>query len=265
MKDIKEYVKYRKNNLKDIVEDKCFMPLQPALVILQVGNNEASNRYVRNKIKDCEEVGIKPILHKFDETCTEKDIIKMIKYNISINYLNNCELKGIMLQLPIPKHLNLDKIINEIPPEFDVDGFRKDSLYIPCTPKGIIDYLDYDGFNFDGADAVIIGRSNIVGKPLAKLLLDRNCTVTVCHSKTKDIKKFLKNADLVVVAAGHRGIINSQDALSAKIIDVGINFDKNGKLCGDVIVNPIDKDRVTPVPGGVGLLTRLALLENILN
>lgn len=260
MKNIKEYVNYQKEAICELLIKYEEIP---SFLILQVGDVEASNRYVRNKMKDCEEVGIHPILEKFNEDCSEEDIINKIVY-YNTNPIKGYKLSGIMLQLPIPEHLNLDKIIDVIPSELDVDGFKKDSICNPCTPKGIIDYLDYCNFDFEGKNAVVIGRSNIVGKPIAKMLLDRNCTVTICHSKTKDLQKYLSYADLVIVAAGKRGVMNSQEALLAKIVDVGINFE-NGKLYGDVIVDPIDKDRVTPVPGGVGLLTRLALLENIVS
>ena len=256
MKDIKEYVAEQKNIIKSE------MQVAPTFCIFQVGNNEASNRYVRNKIKDCESVGIKATLNKVDEGIDFNSLAEMIKQA-------NNEFDAIMLQLPLPDHLkscesDLTELIN---PEKDVDGLTTNSKFKPCTPKGIMDYLDANNYDFDGKNAVVIGRSNIVGKPIARMLLDRNCSVTVIHSKTKPAFKrsVLNEADLVICAAGKHGVIHPAMAPHAFIVDVGINFNEEGKLVGDVeIVQDKERARVTPVPGGVGLLTRLALLKNII-
>lgn len=229
------------------------------MFIIQVGNNEASTRYVRNKIKDCEEVGIEAVLVDSSEATITNIICNYIDAAVDANF------DGIIVQLPLPAHIDKDKIIQHIPKEKDVDGFRDDSLFTPCTPLGIVNYLEHIGFDFVGKHAVVLGRSDIVGKPIAKLLQDYNCTTTLCNSKTpKELRdKLLLYADLVVCAVGKRNFISSQDALKSFIVDVGINFDDEGKMCGDVNVNIVDKDRVTPVPGGVGLLTRTALLYNV--
>lgn len=250
--NIKEYTQNKKENLKKIITDT---KAHPSLAIIQVGNVEASNRYIKNKIKDCEEVGIKATLYKFEEATTTEQLCEFIP---------TLHEHGIIVQLPLPKHINNKRIINVIPLDKDVDGFKYNSGYYPCTPKGIIDYLTACNFEFESKHAVVLGRSAIVGKPIRDMLLDKNCTVSVCHSKTNTRTRsyLLQNADLVISAVGQRGIIKSIDAPNAIIIDVGINFNNDGKLCGDVIIEAGDENRVTPVPGGVGLLTRLALLTN---
>ena len=231
------------------------MDKKPALSIYQVGDNEASNRYVRNKLKDCAEVGIEAELKKFPEDATTKELLKAIV---------NDAADGIIVQLPLPKQIDVAMLTAVLPVEKDVDGFKNGSLFMCCTPGGIIKYLEDCGFCFEGSNAVIVGRSSIVGKPMARYLLDRNCTVTICHSLTKKSYLFdlLNWADLVVCAVGKNGIIRTSQAdPRTVIIDVGINFDENGKLVGDVI-NDTNSERVTPVPGGVGLLTRCQLLAN---
>lgn len=254
---IKEYVVNWKTQLKQTIE---IYGKTPSLFIIQVGNNEASNRYIRNKIKDCEEVGIKAELVSVPESTTTETICNYIDKAVEEDY------SGIMVQLPIPATIDLDKIKEHIPVSKDVDGFRKDSLFMPCTPLGIFNYLDAAGFEFSGKHAVILGRSDIVGKPIAELLQDFNCTTTLCNSRTPiELRKsLLLRCDLVICAVGKRNFISSQDALNAFIVDVGINFDEDGKMCGDVNVNVVDKNRVTPVPGGVGLLTRCGLLQNVI-
>ena len=231
----------------------------PSLFIIQVGSNEASTRYVRNKIKDCESIGIEAELLNLPESITTESICNYIDAAVDADF------DGIIVQLPLPEHIDKDQIIRHIPKDRDVDGFRNDSVFTPCTPLGIINYLDYIGFQFAGKHAVILGRSDIVGKPMAKLLQTYNCTTSLCNSKTpKELRdKLLSMSDLVICAVGQRNFISSQDALNAFIVDVGINFDDNGKLCGDVDVSVVDKDRVTPVPGGVGRLTRMALVHNV--
>ena len=161
----------------------------------------------------------------------------------------------------MPKHISQEKVTAIIDPRKDVDGFRKDSLCVPCTPGGIIKYLEYCDFKFMGSHCVVIGRSEIVGKPMAQLLLDKNATVTICHSKTRNIDLWTRNADLIVCAVGKPRFLNCY-SLHMPIIDVGINFDENGRMVGDCF-NTANRD-VSPVPGGVGLLTRCQLLENVL-
>lgn len=250
LKDIKQFVAEWKASLRDRLNGKA-----ATIYIIQVGDNEASNRYVRNKIKDCEEIGIEAYNIKFPETATTDEISKtMVK-----TYMNDPEA-AMMVQLPLPKHIDVNHIIAAIPRTGDVDGLKPLTTFTPCTPLGIMKYLEYCDYDLEGKNVTIIGRSDIVGKPLAKLMTDANATVTLCHSKTKSLWTFVETADLIVSAVGKRGILNCY-AIHKPVIDVGINFDENGKLCGDCI-NTENRD-VTPVPGGVGLLTRCALLENI--
>lgn len=249
--DIKEFVEKWKKGIRSIIKS---LGLNPTFGIIQVGNNEASNRYVKNKIKDCQEIGILPILHKYDEDITEEELIEKIKANAEM-------VDAIMVQLPLPPQINFDNIKSAIPREKDVDGFVDNSLFESCTPKGIIVYLIECCFLFSGKNITVIGRSDIVGKPLAKMLTDLDATVTLCHSKTKDIYKHCENADLVICAVGKANFLDCS-RIDCPVVDVGINFNEEGKMCGDCY-NTEGKE-VTPVPGGVGLLTRAALLNNIL-
>lgn len=259
---IKEYVEQRKEEIKQEVSK---LIIKPKLVIVQVGNVEASNRYVKNKIKDSTEVGIPYDLIHVDETITEADLLSVI---IKLN--EDPTVTGFIVQLPLPKHIREQLVIEAIDPKKDVDGFSKLALVNPGTPQGIIDFLDSNNFEYTNKNAVVIGRSNIVGKPMAKLLLEKNCNVTTLHSKTSDENKrlFLKNADLIVTATGKRGLIDETYELksTAWIIDVGMNLDENGKLIGDCERNlsfyPVAFQ--SPVPGGVGLTTRLALITNLI-
>ena len=250
--NIKEYTKYWKAEMAYEISQ---MAQAPTLSIYQVGDNEASNRYVRNKLKDCAEVGIKAELKKFPEEVTTKELLRAIV---------NDAADGIIVQLPLPTHIDTAMLTAVLPVEKDVDGFKKESKFKCCTPGGILKYLEDCGFHFEGSNAVVIGRSEIVGKPMARYLLDKNCTVTICHSKTNRnyLYTLLNWADLIVCAVGKRGVFRSSEAdPKTVIVDVGINFDENGKICGDVI-NDEGSPKVTPVPGGVGLLTRCQLLAN---
>lgn len=250
LKDIKEFTAQWKACMKDYIER---MEKKPGLAIIQVGDVEASNRYVRNKIKDCEEVGIKTQLFKFPEDISDVALISQLNM-----IEENDDFTGVFIQLPLPQHLQgIEKLID---PAKDVDGFTPDSGYTPCTPLGIVKYLDYCGFNLDGKNVLVIGRSDIVGKPMARLLLDRNATVTVAHSHTKNLDAFIYTADLIVCAVGKANFL-SCETIYVPVIDVGINFDENGKLVGDCYKT--ENRDVTPVPGGVGLLTRCALLHNL--
>lgn len=258
MENIKEYYSSKKEKLKLLAKDKNLK-----LVIVQVGNNEASNRYVRNKIKDANDCNILTELIRFDSSIDEKSLIEEIK-NIS----NRKDISGFILQLPLPKNFNEKTILAEINPDKDVDGLSLSPKVNPATPQGIVTYLKDNSYDFKDKNVLIIGRSDLVGKPLANMLLKENCNVTIVHSKTSlDNKiKYLSLADLIICATGYRNTL-MDDMLKntnkkAFIIDVGINFNENNKLVGDCEnVSVIAK---TPVPGGVGLLTRLAVIENIL-
>jgi methylenetetrahydrofolate dehydrogenase (NADP+)/methenyltetrahydrofolate cyclohydrolase len=250
LKDIKEYRAAAIEKLKDKVSQ---MEIKPSLAIIQVGDNEASNRYVRNKIRDCESVDIDGRIFKFSEDVLESTLLDQIK-EIQKDY------DSIIVQLPLPKHISVEKVTAAIDPSKDVDGFTANSKFTPCTPGGIMKYLEYCGWDPIGKNVVIIGRSDIVGKPMAKLMTDADATVTLCHSRTKNLWKYIEAADLIICAVGKKEFLNCY-SIHVPVIDVGINFTNEGKLVGDCF-NTENRD-VTPVPGGVGLLTRLALLENV--
>ena len=255
---IKEYVKARKEEIKAEV---AAMPVKPNLVIVQLNEDEASKAYVKGKLKDAAELGINAKLLKFPVEMSEKALLKEIaKLNKSK------KVDGFIVQMPLPKQINEETIKLAVAPEKDVDGFHPLSALNPCTPQGIMNYLKHEGVEFMGKNAVVIGRSNIVGKPMAKMLLKESCNVTVLHSKTskEDMARYLKNADIVVVATGRQHMINKSFEFkpTAILVDVGINRDETG-LHGDIEPGlPVALQ--TPVPGGVGLLTRLALMENLL-
>lgn len=241
------------------------------LAVIFVGNNPASEVYVRNKIKACEEVGIKSYLCKLPEDSTFEDVAG------TIERLNqDPDVTGMILQLPIPKHLDENKLVDLIAPEKDVDGCTaaqkgllwtgRDSL-IACTPFGVMKLLDFYNIPLEGKNAVVVGRSNLVGKPMAQLLLDRNCTVTLCHSRTKNLAEVTSQADIVVVAIGKAKFLKANMVKDgAVVIDVGMDRDENGKLCGDVdFADVADKcSYITPVPGGVGPMTVTMLIANTL-
>ena len=256
---IKEYVKARKEEIKSQV---LAMAKKPTLVIVQLNEDEASKAYVKGKLKDAAELGIDAKLIKLPVETTEKTLLKVIaKLN------KNKKVDGFIVQMPLPKHINEETIKLAVSPAKDVDGFHPLSALNPCTPQGIMNYLKAEKVEFLGKNAVVIGRSNIVGKPMAKLLLKESCNVTVLHSKTshEDMKNYLQNADIIVVAVGKQHLITSEYKFkkTAVVVDVGINRDAEGKLHGDVEPElPVALQ--TPVPGGVGLLTRLALMENLL-
>ena len=255
---IKEYIKARKEEIKAEVSK---MAKKPTLVIIQLNEDEASKAYVKGKLKDAAELGINAKLLKFPVDFTEKALLKVIaKLN------KDKKVDGFIVQMPLPKQINEETIKLAIAPAKDVDSFHPLSALNPCTPQGIMNYLHHEGVEFLGKNAVVIGRSNIVGKPMAKLLLKESCNVTVLHSKTskEDMARYLKNADIVVVAVGRKHLIGKQFEFKkdAILVDVGINRDEEG-LHGDIEPNMPVKLQ-TPVPGGVGLLTRLALMENLL-
>jgi len=259
-----------RQGLKKRVENLKKKGIIPKLAIILVGEDSASKVYINMKMVSGKEVGIQTELHKFPENVKEAELINLIQK------LNNDEkVHGILVQLPLPKHINENRVIEKISPEKDVDGltsinmFRllfKDEFLVPCTPKGVIKMLDYHKIDLTGKNAVVVGRSKIVGKPMALMLLNRNATVTVCHSKTKDLKEHTKEADILVVAVGKAKLITKDMVKEgAIVIDVGINR-VEGKLCGDVDFENV-KDvasYITPVPGGVGPMTVAMVLENTL-
>lgn len=255
----KEYVKERKIQIKEMISKMNHVPY---LCIVQLNEDPASNAYVKGKLKDASELGVKAELIKLPIDTTEEELLK------TINKLNNDDsVDGFIVQMPLPKHINEEHIKLAVNPSKDVDGFHPmNELLYPCTPKGILDYLKHENIVISGKNAVVIGRSNIVGKPMAKLLLKENANVTILHSKTtfEDMKFYINHADIIVIAIGKKHFLDQRfnykkDAI---IVDVGINRDDSG-LHGDAI-NDLPVKLQTPVPGGVGLLTRLALYENLL-
>lgn len=256
----KDYVTTQKKVLENIIAEN---DIRPCLVVFQVDSDEASNTYINGKKKDAEELGIEIKHVEIDsERVTQEEFETIIESNASDD---NCH--GLIIQLPIPKKYNINKLQNKIPREKDVDGFKKDSCFKPCTPKGIMDWLTYNDFEFEGADVCVIGRSKIVGKPLVNMLIEAGATVTCCNSHTKSVTPYTIISDLVITATGTPKWWCKEIFPNTIVVDVGINKDHHGKLCGDVNKDYIDKwvDNVyvTPVPGGVGLLTRVALMENV--
>ena len=241
----------------------------PHLVVILVGNDPGSISYVTGKEKACEFVGIKNTTIRLNEEISEQELLNLI------NSLNDDEsVDGILVQLPLPKHINEEKVIETIDIKKDVDGFHplnianlwlKKECMLPCTPKGIIKLLDKANIDISGQNAVVIGRSNIVGLPISKLLLDRNATVTIAHSKTKDLASVTNKADILIVAAGKPRMLKKEMVKAgAVVIDVGVNRDENGKLCGDVDFDEVEPiaSVITKVPGGVGPMTITCLMEN---
>lgn len=232
------------------------------LAIVRVGSNAASTKYINNKIKAAKQVKANVNLIEFPETVTEDALLDTIYH---LNADSNTD--GIIVQLPLPSHISEEKIANAISTEKDVDGFNKDSAFKPCTPLGIMMMLDCYKINLTDKNVVIIGRSNIVGKPLAKMMLERNANVTVLHSHTSWLNKVeaCKRADIIVAAAGQRHLVERYMVkYGAILIDVGINFDENGKMCGDIAEECAEvASFITPVPGGIGRLTVAALMNNL--
>lgn len=254
----KEYVALRKEEIKAVVAN---MVEKPVLAIIQLNEDPASNAYVKGKLKDAAELGIEARLIKLPIDLSQAELMK------EIDKLNNDDsVDGFIVQMPLPKQINEEDVKLAIAPSKDVDGFHPLSALNPCTPQGIINYLHALNYQMSGKNAVVIGRSNIVGKPMAKLLLAENMNVTVLHSKTTEEDKnfYIKHADLIVVAIGKAGYLDNRFEYKkdAVIVDVGISRDETG-LHGDAVPDlPVGLQ--TPVPGGVGLITRLALLENLL-
>jgi methylenetetrahydrofolate dehydrogenase (NADP+) / methenyltetrahydrofolate cyclohydrolase len=241
------------------------------LAVVLVGDNPASQVYVRNKVKACEQAGIHSVLEKYDAQMSEADLLARVD---ALNKDNS--IHGILVQLPLPAHIDAQKVIEAIAPEKDVDGFHVASAgalmtglpgYWPCTPHGCMKMLEHIGYNLRGKHAVVIGRSNIVGKPMALMLLQQNATVTICHSATADLKTHTLQADVIVAAVGKRHVLTADMVKpGAVVIDVGMNRDDQGKLCGDVDFEGVRQvaSYITPVPGGVGPMTITMLLVNTL-
>ncbi len=267
----KEIAKKLREKIKNEVQELKGKGITPGLAVILVGDDPASQVYVRNKEKACQEVGIYSEIHHLSETISQSELINLIdKLN------TNPQIHGILVQLPIPAHLNEKEVIERISPQKDVDGFHPlnaGALFVgekslqPCTPKGCVYLLKEIGYDLKGKKAVVVGRSNIVGKPVAMMLLQEHATVTICHSRTKDLKSELLQADVVVAAVGKANFIKG-DMLKpgAVVLDVGINRLENGKLVGDVDFETAKEKAswITPVPGGVGPMTIAMLLANTL-
>ncbi len=258
-----------KDELKERVAAYREQGIEIALAVIQVGQDPASTVYVGNKKKACEYIGIRSAAYELPEETTEEELLELIgKLN------QDASIYGILVQLPLPKHMNEDHIIQAIAPEKDVDGFHPQSVgrlsigqpgFVSCTPAGIIQLLKRSGILIEVKECVVIGRSNIVGKPMALLLLRENGTVTICHSKTQNIKEITRRADILVAAVGRPKMIDASYVKEgAVVIDVGIHRDADNKLCGDVdfdSVAPVG-GAITPVPGGVGPMTIAMLMHN---
>lgn len=258
-----------KDELKKEVEELSQHGKQTGLAVVLVGEDSASKVYVKNKEKACEEIGIYSEVHRLPENTTEEELLNLI------NELNeNDKIDGILVQLPLPKHLDDKVIIDNIKPEKDVDAFHPSNVgkimigdydFLPCTPAGIMELIHESGVDVDGKTCVVIGRSNIVGKPMSMLLLHENGTVTTCHSHTKNLTEVTKNAEILVAAVGIPKFVKADMVKpGAVVIDVGMDRDENGKLCGDVDFNEVEPvaGAITPVPGGVGPMTIAMLMRN---
>ena len=245
--------------------------ITPGLAVVLVGDSPASQVYVRNKIKACEDNGLHSVLEKYDATLSEADLLARVD---ALN--NDPAIHGILVQLPLPAHIDAHKVIEAISPAKDVDGFHIASAgalmvgqpgFWPCTPYGCMKMLESIAYDLRGKHAVVIGRSNIVGKPMALMLLQKNATVTICHSATADLKAMTLQADVIVAAVGKRHVLTADMVKpGAVVIDVGMNRNDEGKLCGDVDFDGVKEvaGYITPVPGGVGPMTITMLLVNTL-
>ena len=245
--------------------------LTPGLAVVLVGDNPASQVYVRNKVKACHDAGLHSVLEKYEATMTEAELLARVE---ALN--NDASIHGILVQLPLPAHIDAQKVIEAISPAKDVDGFHIASAgalmtgmpgFWPCTPYGCMKMLESIGYKLKGKHAVVIGRSNIVGKPMALMLLQQNATVTICHSATQDLKAQTLQADVIVAAVGKRNVLTADMVKpGAVVLDVGMNRNDEGKLCGDVDFEGVKQvaSYITPVPGGVGPMTITMLLVNTL-
>lgn len=264
-----EIAKKKRGELKEQTAQLKEQGVTPGLAVILVGDDPASHSYVKGKQKGCEEVGIYSELIKLDATITEERLLQ------EIDRLNEDDnIHGILVQLPLPKHINEDAVIERISPEKDVDGFHPISVgkmmigqdtFLPCTPHGIIEMVKEKNIDMRGKHVVVIGRSNIVGKPVGQLFLNEDATVTYCHSKTTNLKEITKQADILVAAVGRAKMVTADYVKDgAVVIDVGVNRLDTGKLCGDVDFDEVQNiaSYITPVPGGVGPMTITMLLHN---
>lgn len=267
--DGKQISKDIKEELKEEVASFAAQGRKCALAVIQVGNDPASSVYVGNKKKACAYVGIESLAYELPEETSEKELLAII------DKLNKDEnVHGILCQLPLPKHINEDHVIKAISPKKDVDGFHPQNVgalvigeqgFVSCTPAGIIQLLKRSNIEMDGKHCVVVGRSNIVGKPMSLLMLRENATVTICHSHTKNLKEICREADILIVAIGMPQFIGKEYVKDgAVVIDVGIHRDENNKLCGDVKFDEVEPvaSYITPVPGGVGPMTIAMLMHN---
>jgi methylenetetrahydrofolate dehydrogenase (NADP+) / methenyltetrahydrofolate cyclohydrolase len=269
--DGKQIAKKKHEEISKEVETLRRENIIPGLVVILVGNNPASRTYVKNKEKTCTNLGMNSILIELPETVTENELLNKIE---ELN--KDLTIHGILIQLPLPSHINEKKVIETITPEKDVDGFHPVNIgrmmtgqdsFLPCTPYGIMVMLEEMNISIEGKHVVVVGRSNIVGKPSGQLFLNENATVTYCHSKTKDLKSITRQADILVAAVGKVDFIRADHVKEgAVVIDVGINRDQEGKLCGDVAFEEVKEKcgYITPVPGGVGPMTITMLMYNTL-
>lgn len=258
-----------KDELKEKVAGLKAAGKTGALAVIQVGEDPASSVYVRNKKNACAYIGIESLAYELPESTTEEELLKLIE---ELNQKN--EVKGILVQLPLPSHICEDKVIQAISPKKDVDGFHPQSVgamtigekgFLSCTPAGIIQLLKRSGVEIEGKHCVVIGRSNIVGKPMALLILRENATVTIAHSRTKNLPELCKQADILIVAIGKPKFIGAEYVKEgAVVIDVGIHRNEENKLCGDVKFEEVEPiaSAITPVPGGVGPMTIAMLMSN---
>lgn len=264
-----------KDSIKHEIEQ---LDTKPCLAVIMVGDNQASAVYVRNKINACEYTGIKSISESIDGNLSPEIIQKLLLQKIE-ELNNDPKVNGILVQLPLPEGVNVDLVINAIDVNKDVDCFHpynigklynKNSIFKPCTPAGIVEILKHYNIETKGKNCVIIGRSDIVGKPMSQLMLHEDSTVTICHSKTQDLEKITKKADILISAIGIPKFVKpNMVGKDTTVIDVGINRDENNKLCGDVDFESVIAKRknisITPVPGGVGVMTVTMLMQNTLN
>lgn len=267
--DGKETSKKVKDALKTDVEKMKERGVTPGLAVIIVGNDSASRVYVNNKKKACEYIGIHSEEYALPEETTQEELLELVE---QLNKKD--DIHGILCQLPLPKHINEETVINAISPKKDVDAFHPVNVgkimignfdFLPCTPSGVMELLNEYNISTDGKHCVVIGRSNIVGKPQAMLMLHKNATVTICHSHTKNLKEICQSADILIVAIGRAKMIDeSYIKDGAVVIDVGMDRDENGKLCGDVDFESACKKAsfITPVPGGVGPMTIATLMKN---
>lgn len=259
----KDYVEIKKKKLKEEIQH---FNGKPVLAVIQIDNDQASNSYIKGKQKDCDEIGIEMRhVNIYSNAAEQKEVEGIIKV------IANSDADGIIIQLPIPDKYNLERLQHLIPPEKDVDGFRKDSCFKPCTPKGIIDWMEYNNFEFKGKDCCVLGRSKIVGLPLTNMLIEKGATVTCCNSTTPSTEYYTRNADYVFSAIGIPHYFDFSDFFEycELIVDIGINRIKDNKLCGDINCCSFEEylsgTYVTPVPCGVGLLTRTSLMQNVVD